>query len=135
MLKKISLLLLCLLFFTPKGEAKTYTFTAEEVLALNAEITKLENKVTILTSFYEEEKLHNENLKKIYAELNSLYKHKVEILEAQNSKYERLIQEYDALLSIIKDDRADLRKELQRKGSQLWLERIVWGAVGYKLND
>ncbi len=135
MLKRASILIICLFLFTPTANAKTYTLTAEEVLALNAEITTLENKVTVLTALYEESQTHNENLKKIYADLNTLYKQKIELLETQNSKYEQLIREYEALLSVVRDDREDLRKELYRKGQQLWIERIVWGAVGYKLND
>lgn len=135
MLKKASIFIVCLFMFVPHADAKTYTFTAKEVLALNAEITTLENKVTVLTALYEESQTHNENLKKIYADLNTLYKQKIELLETQNSKYEQLIREYEALLSIVRDDREDLRKELYRKGQQLWIERIVWGAVGYKLND
>lgn len=135
MLKRASILIVCLFFFVPTANAKTYTLTAEEILALNAEITTLENKVTVLTSLYEEEQAHNENLKKIYADLNTLYKQKIDLLETQNSKYEQLIREYEALLSVVRDDREDLRKELYRKGQQLWIERIVWGAVGYKLND
>ena len=135
MLKKASILVLCLFLFVPHADAKTYTLTAEEVLALNVEITTLENKVTVLTALYEESQTHNENLKKLYADLNTLYKQKIELLETQNSKYEQLIREYEALLSVVRDDREDLRKELYRKGQQLWIERIVWGAVGYKLND
>jgi len=135
MRKKVSILILCFFLFVPHADAKTYTLTAEEVLALNAEITTLENKVTVLTALYEESQTHNENLKKIYADLNTLYKQKIELLETQNSKYEQLIREYEALLSIVRDDREDLRKELYRKGQQLWIERIVWGALGYKLND